>query len=528
MNHGTTDRFMTTKRKLWIISIVFTFIFVGFPQVFAKQPYTPKLKLKIFESNTCTYCYQLKKKLQDLEHLPTIYISRDLEVDVEFINIDHFTKGELEAMGRNKNISLNVVPESFFFVDGQQFFIPIVGSSVENMIKSIEQMAKLGVEEKDGVKSNTFNPYFYSNRISKWRDHTPSFNKKNLTGSQVVILSSSKDKTKNSPYIGNTIKLVKKSLKRKIGVSKEKITTLYGYGSEKDNLYKRESFIAVNKGQYSSHVEGVFPDEMATIPTITKLFDSYKSNNKAQNRLFIFLGHGTEKGMEMWNEEFLFTPDTMKNFNITTKGTNVIVSEACNGGVFSKSSTCGFYSSVPGTSKSNCLPKSSHEENTTGYLTTFLKALDKDQKVKADLNQDKQISFLEAHYFAFRTSGKKNIPFTKTDFLVDIALKKYFNDITDKKVKQYKKMDFQSIIDIAKDLNLTEEKTILEEITPWPLQWLSIDLTNRNGKANMIARKIFYYFIITKQAHHFTKDVVELNREVYLCERASIREFLEK
>jgi hypothetical protein len=116
-------------------------------------------------------------------------------------------------------------------------------------------------------------------------------------------------------------------------------------------------------------------------------------------------------------------PDELKaGFDKTNKPI-ILVSGSCHSGLFADVAQCVYYAAHPEAISTGCQTSLEAIESTDDYLKYFFLQ----NNLNADANEDGQVSFDEAHWYASSKLEKHNISYSDFDATVD----EYFTEHPD-------------------------------------------------------------------------------------------------
>jgi hypothetical protein len=234
---------------------------------------------------------------------------------------------------------------------------------------------------------------------------------------------------------------------------------VYANGPEKyrDTLVKtgdKYEFVFSDIGaQFSSDLDGMNS-------WLQKIAES-----KYNKQLIIQVGHSGPTGAPIWGSALTVTPEALKaGFDKTNKHIT-LVSGSCHSGLFANVAQCGYYAAHPEAISTGCQTSLEAIESSDDYLKYFFLQ----NNLNADANEDGQVSFDEAHWYASSKLEKHNISYSDFDATVDeyfstqpdavskaiplSTLSKLINSLSDAEQSAYKKMSLGLATDT--DINLT-------------------------------------------------------------------------
>ncbi len=242
-----------------------------------------------------------------------------------------------------------------------------------------------------------------------------------------------------------------------------------------DNVHLAAQILGSDRGidhlYRTNNVESV--SNSCTTKSIDSYFDEAEKFPEQDRLLVYYTGHGggssdkkapRNTDLRLWNGEKLKVNEFVKRLDKLPKTMPVVlVMVQCHSGGFadvifkdgdekkelSEHQRCGFFSTVPERVAAGCTPDI-NEENYQEYSTFFWAALSGQSRlgdtiVKPDYNNDKVISFNEAHAYVTLTSDTIDIPIKTSD----IFLRKFADLKDDDKATLSVKSKYDDIIKAA-------------------------------------------------------------------------------
>jgi hypothetical protein len=229
-----------------------------------------------------------------------------------------------------------------------------------------------------------------------------------------VFIAASADTPAGNPFfIPQRIREIRDRLNTAVSVPSSRIETFYGDGGGKTNDTSVNedgelAFRAVNLGGERS-LDG------------QALIDWFAALERQQTRrnLIIQVGHGGPSGMPIWGHLAELTPHELRLLHERSDARNVLVSGACFGGVFAKSLNCGFFAARPDVVAAGCQRTPEAVAQSDDYLRWYFRSLAPAYKNEADADDDGEISFREAHWFAATRLEHDQLPYSTLDALAE-------------------------------------------------------------------------------------------------------------
>ena len=254
------------------------------------------------------------------------------------------------------------------------------------------------------------------------------------TKSQVSILGTANQPAANGLFISTRIRQLQGLF------NKAHLLTTYVNGQEKlrDTLVKKED-----------KYEFVFSDIDAQYPANLDGMNSWLQNiatSKHNKHLIIQVGHSGPTGMPIWGSALTVTPEALKAGFDKTQKHITFVSGSCHSGLFANVAQCGYYAAHPDAISTGCQTSLDAIESSDDYLKYFFLQDISD----ADANEDEQISFHEAHWYASSKLEKHNISYSDFDATVDDYFAKHPNDFS-------KTVTLSNLASLVKKLSSAEQ-----------------------------------------------------------------------
>lgn len=140
---------------------------------------------------------------------------------------------------------------------------------------------------------------------------------------------------------------------------------------------------------------------------------------RTRRNLIIQVGHGGPSGLPLWGHLAELTPEELGRLHERSNARNVMVSGACFGGIFAESLSCGFFAARPDVVASGCQRSPEVVARSDDYLRWYFGSLAPEHEGRADADNDGEISFNEAHWFAATRLEHDQLPYSTFDALAE-------------------------------------------------------------------------------------------------------------
>lgn len=234
-----------------------------------------------------------------------------------------------------------------------------------------------------------------------------------LDEANVFMIGSADTPAANPFFIPQRIREIRNRLNTAVSVPAARIKTFFGDGggTTNDTSVQEDgdlAFRAVNlDGERSL-------DGQALVDWFTAL-----KRQSTRRNLMIQVGHGGPSGMPIWGHLADLTPERLGRLHETSGARNVLVSGACFGGVFAESVSCGFFAARPDVVAAGCQRNPEAVARSDDYLRWYFRSLAPAHQSTADADEDGEISFREAHWFAATRLEHDQLPYTSLDALAE-------------------------------------------------------------------------------------------------------------
>jgi hypothetical protein len=270
---------------------------------------------------------------------------------------------------------------------------------------NLEHFAKRAL---DPLERGDFNA-----RLDQWKE-IETKDESALLSSQVSILGTAQQPAANGLFISTRIRQLQALF------DQENLITTYANGPEKyrDTLVKtgdKYEFV-------SSGIDAQFSSDLAGMNSwLQKIAES--THDK---QLIIQVGHSGPTGAPIWGSALTVTPEALKTGFDKTNKHITLVSGSCHSGLFANVAQCGYYAAHPEAISTGCQTSLEAIESSDDYLKYFFLQ----NNTNADANEDGQVSFDEAHWYASSKLEKHNISYSDFDATVDEYFSVYPNNVS--------------------------------------------------------------------------------------------------
>lgn len=230
-----------------------------------------------------------------------------------------------------------------------------------------------------------------------------------------VFITGSADTPAGNPYfIPQRIREIRDRLSTGIAMPASRIEIFFGDGGGMANDTSVEKkngemgFRPVNLGGERSL------DGQALIDWFTAL-----ERQDTRRNLIIQVGHGGPTGMPLWGHLAELSPEEFGQLHAESGARNVLVSGACFGGIFAESLSCGFFAARPDVVAAGCQRAPEAVAQSDDYLRWYFRSLAPAHEGEADADDDGEISFREAHWFAATRLEHDQLPYSTLDALAE-------------------------------------------------------------------------------------------------------------
>lgn len=186
------------------------------------------------------------------------------------------------------------------------------------------------------------------------------------------------------------------------------VVTLYGNGAD-----PQPDTIALVDGKHTFVQSGLATPWSPDGPTLGRLFHTLKGT---RNNLLVQVGHSGPTGAPLWGQLVTIDAPLLRSLVASTGSDVVMVSGACNSGQFANAPSCGFFAAHPNVVATGCQKSAEALRGSDDYLRLYFRGLDDGS---ADLDDDGEVSFSEAHWHAAVALEEHQIPYDSVDALVD-------------------------------------------------------------------------------------------------------------
>lgn len=283
---------------------------------------------------------------------------------------------------------------------------------------TLEQLHQFGFNYPDFFKQQFNLEYFVNVALHKVTPHKDNALALTLSDfppartSSVSLWGSAMQPARNGLFISTRIKQLAERFNEEVPY------IVFAHGSDSQAL----DTLTLNQEDYRFVKAEVKSDFAADVKGIEQWLSSVK-NNQAERHLLIQVGHSGPIGAPVWGHALPINQALLKQTIAATGKNTVMVSGACHSGLFAQAASCGFYAAHPDAIATGCQTSLSAIEASDDYLKFFFadnsSRLAQTELDPRDVNQDNQVTFNEAHWFASAQLEDHNLSYTDTDFFVD-------------------------------------------------------------------------------------------------------------
>lgn len=222
----------------------------------------------------------------------------------------------------------------------------------------------------------------------------------------VILWGSAGTPGSNPLYIAERMREIRTTLLRPL--PQVNVVTLYGNGSD-----PRPDTSALVEDAPAYVQSGLDSPWSPDGPTLGRLFHSLQGS---RHNLLVQVGHSGPTGAPLWGQPATIDAPLLQSLVASTGSDTVMVSGACNSGQFANTPSCGFFAAHPNVVATGCQKSAEALRGSDDYLRLYFRGLDDGS---ADLDDDGEVSFSEAHWHAAVALEEHQIPYDSADALVD-------------------------------------------------------------------------------------------------------------
>jgi hypothetical protein len=188
--------------------------------------------------------------------------------------------------------------------------------------------------------------------------------------------------------------------------------TLYGHGPNVPG--NDTSFIADGRTQFRR--ADLAADFGADAASLNRVLTGVLRADSGRT-LLVQVGHSGPTGSPLWGHGLTLTAADLEPIN-RAPGTTVMVSGACNSGLFAQAVQCGFFAAHPDVVASGCQLSPAALETSDDYLRHFFRAATGAQG-PAKRGRQPAATLYDAHWYAATRLENHQVSYTTTDALID-------------------------------------------------------------------------------------------------------------
>lgn len=238
-----------------------------------------------------------------------------------------------------------------------------------------------------------------------------------LGPSNVVLWGSAGKPAENALFIPTRIAEIRADLER-MRLGSVRYLTLFGHGpgvEGNDTSY-------IDGGRTSFKRSNLRADYAADATGLNAVLTAQRRADRAQT-LLVQVGHSGPAGSPLWGHGLTLVPDDVERIKHESGGELVMVSGACNGGMFAKAVECGFFAAHPDVKASGCQLSPAALDKSDDYLRHFFTALSGGVAGAATTGRRRvappRLTLYDAHWYASTRLEDHQLSYTTTDALID-------------------------------------------------------------------------------------------------------------
>lgn len=234
-----------------------------------------------------------------------------------------------------------------------------------------------------------------------------------LEEANVFLIGSADTPAANPFFIPQRIREIRDRLNSAVPMPASRIETFFGDGggTANDTSVNEDGELAFRPVNLNGERS---LDGQALVDWFTAL-----ERQSTRRNLMVQVGHGSPSGMPIWGHLADLTPERLGRLHETSGAQNVLVSGACFGGVFAESVSCGFFAARPDVVAAGCQLNPEAVARSDDYLRWYFRSLAPAHRITADADEDGEISFREAHWFAATHLEHDQLPYSTLDALAE-------------------------------------------------------------------------------------------------------------
>lgn len=234
-----------------------------------------------------------------------------------------------------------------------------------------------------------------------------------LDEANVFLIGSADTPAGNPFFIPQRIREIRLRLSSALAVPASRIQTFFGDGGGRTN----DTSVQKN-GELAFRPVNLDGERSLDGQALIDWFAALEQQETRRN-LMVQVGHGSPSGMPIWGHLADLTPEELGRHHKTSDARNVLVSGACFGGIFAESLSCGFFAARPDVVAAGCQRAPEAVAQSDDYLRWYFRSLAPAHESEADADDDGEISFREAHWFAATRLEHDQLPYSTFDALAE-------------------------------------------------------------------------------------------------------------
>jgi len=134
--------------------------------------------------------------------------------------------------------------------------------------------------------------------------------------------------------------------------------------------------------------------------------------------LLVQVGHSGPAGSPLWGHGLTLLPADIEPIKRESTGQMIMVSGACNGGMYAKVVQCGFFAAHPDVRASGCQLSPAALDSSDDYLRYFFRAASSDAAAQRGKSRQPNTLY-DAHWYASTRLEDHELSYTTTDARID-------------------------------------------------------------------------------------------------------------
>jgi hypothetical protein len=289
-----------------------------------------------------------------------------------------------------------------------------------------------------------------------------------LGPSNVILWGSAGTPAGNPLFIPARIDEIRADLER-LRLGSVRYVTLFGHGPGVDG---NDTSYIDGGGRTLFKKSDVRADYAADAAGLNAVLTAQRQSERART-LLVQVGHSGPIGSPLWGHGLTLVPADLEPIKHESGGQLVMVSGACNSGMYAKAVQCGFFAAHPDVTASGCQLSPAALEKSDDYLRHFFGALSGAAAAappgRKRTAAPPPMSLYDAHWYASTRLEDHQLSYTTTDALID----DYFRAHPDKLPATMTAVEIQFA---ARNLTGVEAKAVAE-LTAGLLPETAISLT---------------------------------------------------